>query len=69
MNSKHSACPYAPSGCNYPEGECAGLCMPVQMHEPAPDSGFHEWNEIPTPTSPIGGWGWVFRIWNTRLKK
>lgn len=21
-------CKHAPSGCNYPEGECVGLCMP-----------------------------------------
>lgn len=20
-------CPHAPSGCNYPESECAGLCL------------------------------------------
>jgi len=24
-------CPYASSGCNYPEGECLDLCTPVQM--------------------------------------
>ena len=40
MNSKHSTCPHAASGCNWPEGECIGLCTPVQLHddreEPAP---------------------------------
>lgn len=40
MKSKHSTCPHAASGCNWPEGECIGLCTPVQLHddreEPAP---------------------------------
>lgn len=29
-------CQHAPSGCNYPEGECLGVCMnksPIQMAE------------------------------------
>jgi hypothetical protein len=29
-----SGCPHAPSGCNYPEGECIGACMPT--YEPTP---------------------------------
>lgn len=108
MNSKHSTCPHAPSGCNWPEGECMGLCTPVQLHddreEPAPwphgpfdlrsvcGKPLHEYepdeldrvlrnmdpsvpipfdlcgcNEIPAPTSPMEGWGWVLRIFNRRV--
>ncbi len=30
-------CPHALSGCTYPEGECAGLCMPHQRpYQPLP---------------------------------
>lgn len=28
-------CPYAPSGCNYPEAECLGLCPTVNRQPPA----------------------------------
>lgn len=55
-------CPCAPSGCNYPEGECIGLCTPVQMHEAPGDIVPCECNEIPAPTIPMGGWGWFFPL-------
>lgn len=31
MSAVDWKCNHAPSGCNYPEGECAGLCMPAKV--------------------------------------
>lgn len=60
-------CPFAASGCNYPEGECLGLCTPVQMVDEPLDLDSIPPNEIPTPTAPVEGWGWVLGIWNLRV--
>ena len=70
MNSKHTTCPHAASGCNWPEGDCLDLCTPVQMLDDLPaDCTSCECNEIPAPTSPIGGWGSVIRIFNRHAEK
>ena len=29
-----ATCPYASSGCNYPEGQCVEFCIPIKMDEP-----------------------------------
>lgn len=62
-------CRYTQSGCNYPEGDCPGTCMPVKMHEVPPDFVPGECNEIPAPTIPIGGWGWLFPLRRVQPKK
>lgn len=46
-----------------------GLCDEYrQVDEPLEINSIPP-NEIPAPTAPVEGWGWVLRVWSTRLGK
>lgn len=49
-----TTCKHADSGCNYPEGECVGVCM---EEAPQPDKELDAWR-----CDDCGGQGWFWQL-------